>query len=133
MMKTNKDIRFCWLPTNELSYGENIEIQDTSIPFYQKLLKSVRDNGVIEPLLVINPRHVKIGNSRLWAAKQCKIVELPCIVVTLERDIGKIPIPDGRVVENIYDEFKMPIHWVERRNYIAMKCTHTHLGHKEVV
>ena len=69
----------------------------------------------------------------MWAARTLGIDEMDCIVVTLEKYIGKIKLTEGKAVTNIYDEFKMPIHWTERKNYVALKCTHTHLNHREVV
>lgn len=137
-MRKEKDIRCCLLKTETLVYGSNVEKnEDLNSEFNRRLLDSVRKDGIKEPILVINgpkgPKHVKVGNTRLWAARTLGIKEIPCIVVTLEVHISKCPIPDGRVVENIHDEFKMPIHWTERKNYVALKCTHTHLDHKEVV
>ena len=132
-----KDIRSCWLKTNILKYGSNVEKNENLLSeFNQRLLESVKQDGVKEPILVINTPNgklVKVGNTRLWAAKTLGIKKLSCIVVTLERHCGKVNIPEGRKIENIYNEFKLPILWVERKNYIALKCTHSHIGHTRII
>lgn len=132
---SKKEIVFCYIDPKKLHPGSGKE-EGCHKEFYEKLEESVRKNGIIEPLLVINlPDRllVKVGNSRLWTALKLELAEVPCIVVTLERDLGKSPKIPGRPVTNIHDEFKNPIHWSERENYIGMKCTHVHLDHEKVV
>lgn len=135
-MPGRKDIKRCLIPADDLHYGENIELQDTSTEFYRFLLESIKRDGIKEPILVINlpdKLHVKAGNSRLWAARKTGIEKIDCVVVTLERDSKTVRPVKGKDVENIYDEFEFPIHWVEKENYVSLKCTHIHLGHEEVV
>lgn len=128
-----KDIRRCLLSTATLEFGA--KPQDTSTEFYQRLLESVKKEGIKQPLLMLNiPNRwvIKVGNSRLWAAKTLGIEEVDCIVVTLERDLGKVIIPQGRKVTNIRSEFTCAIIWNERENYVGMKCAHTHLDQSAV-
>ena len=130
-----KDIRLCSLPTKDLKYGakpSNIKTESL-----QRLLTDIKERGIVEPLLVINlpgKYNVKVGNSRLWCAKELEIEDIKCIVVTLERHLGQVDIPKGEELDanNIRTYFKYPIAWIERINYVALKCTHVHLGEKIV-
>ncbi len=129
----DKDIRLCWILTKDLVYGA--KPSDTNTEFYDKLLSSIKEYGILEPILVINLPDkllVKVGNSRLWCANQLGIDEIQCIVVTLERDIDKVEIPEGNKIINIQDCFDYPIMWIEKENYVALKCTHFHMGDKGV-
>ncbi|KKM39705.1 hypothetical protein LCGC14_1563930 [marine sediment metagenome] len=129
----DKDIRLCWILTKDLSYGA--KPSDTNTEFYDKLLSSIKKYGIIEPILVINLPDkllVKVGNSRLWCAKQLGIDKIQCVVVTLERDIDIVEIPEGEMITNIQSLFNYPIMWIERENYVALKCTHFHLSEYDV-
>lgn len=128
-----KDIRLCWLSIKDLVYG--VRPQNTNTEFYDKLLSSIKEHGILEPILVINLPDkllVKVGNSRLWCANRLGIDKIQCIVVTLERDIDTVDIPDGDKIINVQDCFNYPIIWVERENYVALKCSHVHLNEFEV-
>lgn len=131
----DKDIRLCWILTKDLVYGA--KPSNTSSEFYVKLLSSIEKQGILEPILVINLLDkllVKVGNSRLWCANNLGIEKMKCILVTLERDIGNVQIPNGEIIdkENIQLHFSYPISWFERENYIALKCSHFHLQEIEV-
>jgi len=132
-LKLKKDIRFCSLLIENLNPGSNIN--DINSEFNVALLKSVKEVGIVEPLLVINlptGYHIKVGNSRYLMAKILEIKTVPVILVTLEKHLGRVHIPSGRIVNSIEDEFEYSICWVERENYVAMKCTHFHIGDKVV-
>ena len=121
---------------DRLIYGSDPNKQNPQDEFNISVLNSVRELGIIEPIVVLNlPQGltVRTGNVCVWAARQCGIKEVDCIVVTLERDIGSVPVIKGRKVTNIESEFKYPIVWNEDKNMLTMKTTHFHLGHKGVV
>ena len=131
-----KEIIRCEIKTDELVYGSDPNKQNPNDLFNMSVLESVKKIGVIEPLVVLNLRNgliVRTGNTRLWAARKCGIDKLDCIVVTLERDVGKSKKINGRKINNIQSEFKYPIVWNEDKNFVSMKCTHFHINHSGVV
>ena len=132
--RTAKDIRLCWILTRDLVYGA--KPSETSTEFYAKLLSSIKKHGILEPILVINLADkllVKVGNSRLWCAKTLGIDKMKCILVTLERELlNNVALLKGEMIINIQSLFNYPIMWIEKENYVALKCTHFHLDETEV-
>jgi len=72
--------------------------------FYKQILKSVKDNGIINPLLVIDLRDrfykVKVGNNRLIVALELNVKKIKCIIIPNENK-ETIGVYKDKYVKNI--------------------------------
>jgi|TARA_Y100000310_G_C20172250_1_gene574227 hypothetical protein len=99
--------------------------------FYLNLLESVKHDGIIEPLLVVQSEKgfgVRVGNSRFWAAKRLQLKQCPCLVWSTPQ----FQPPDGKnisSIEEMEDQFKYPvdIKWTYDGR-VHCKPTHFHMG-----
>jgi len=100
-----------------------------------KLYNSVKEKGIIDPLMVIKEDGrlvVRGGCTRLWAAQQLGIKDVPVIIITPNRLKNKqSPLKDGKVVSynDLKDIYKAPIRTrFYRRDGILQYCTEpTHM------
>ena len=72
-------------------YNEKSEIRDSAMSgdFYKKVRDSIKEKGIINPLMGIQEDElvrVKLGNNRLLAARELGITEVPMIMLDNEND-----------------------------------------------
>ena len=65
-------------PLNESIYGDGAD---------EKLIQSIREVGIIQPLIIDNKNRVVSGHRRLEAARALKIEEMPVVVLQLENEL----------------------------------------------
>ena len=71
------------VPTNDCEYWR--EFMDYKEDFYKIILKSVKEKGIINPLMGMKQGEivrVRIGNTRLKIAKELGIGEVPMILLS---------------------------------------------------
>ena len=77
--------------TDELHYKNERISRSVSAEVNPDLLASIKENGIVNPLLVIRGFdgrvYVWLGNQRLAAARELGIDWVPCIAVENEEDI----------------------------------------------
>jgi hypothetical protein len=69
-------------PENELFYRPVVGTD----PEIQALAKSIRDNGVLEPLIISADGYIISGHRRLVAARMAGLEEVPCRIDPVRRD-----------------------------------------------
>ena len=70
------------VPTDECKYWR--EFMDYQEQFYKMILKSVKEKGIINPLMGMKQGEIvkiRIGNTRLKVAKELGIPEIPVILL----------------------------------------------------
>ena len=70
------------VPTNDCDYWR--EFMDYKEDFYKMILKSVKEKGIINPLMGMKQGEIvkiRIGNTRLKVAKELGIPEVPMILL----------------------------------------------------
>ena len=83
-----KDIHY--IPTDECEYWR--EFMDYKEDFYKMILKSVKEKGIINPLMGMKQGgivKVRIGNTRLKVAKELGIPEVPMILLAYAEEWKK--------------------------------------------
>ena len=57
------------------------------------MLESIREQGIRNPIILVQLQglHARYGNSRLWAARQLQLPEIPAIVVDFENKWADLP------------------------------------------
>ena len=71
------------VPTNECKFWRESMAEPTK-DFYKMVRNSIEKNGIINPLMGMKEGEfvrVRIGNTRLKAAKELKILEVPMILL----------------------------------------------------
>lgn len=96
------DVRYCpAIPLADLAPGIP---RSGGSPAYERLLPSVLEAGVVEPLLVLNNDGrglvVEVGNHRLAVAASLGLAAVPCIVSTAR---GGPPPPPGERLPTVED------------------------------
>jgi len=120
--KNAAEIRLIDLCINQLNYSIFPKPEWQELEYTKTLLQHIKENGILEPLLVINNSSgltVTVGNHRLWAAEQLGIDKVTCLVVTLKRDLERTDkhkvklFTQGKLIINPYSVFSTPIEWIE--------------------
>ena len=78
------------VPTDECKYWS--EFMDYQEDFYKMILKSVKEKGIINPLMGMKQGEivkVRIGNTRLKVAKELGIPEVPMILLAYAEEWKK--------------------------------------------
>lgn len=101
-------------------------------PFYERLKKSLKKEGLKNPLLVENrPTGLKVtvGCTRLFALRDIGRKRAKAVIVTYPQDIGRVEIPTGKriTVEDFPKYFPSLKRVVENPGYLSVKLEHIHL------
>ena len=119
----NKIIKRTKLDPFDLNFGSRPGSGWQSQPEFEAMLDSVSKNGIICPPFIINTKGgklIKWGNQRVLAAQVVGTKLIPCVVITLERDLETAPIVDGDELKSLEDAihlFKNPVQISEGINY----------------
>ncbi len=80
-------------------YENNARENDAAVPF---LANSIRDHGFRNPILVDKDRVIIAGHTRLKAAKELGMSEVPCIVIT---DLPPEKVASLRLADNKVSDY----------------------------
>ena len=70
------------VPTDECKYWR--EFMDYKEDFYKMILKSIKEKGIVNPLMGMKEGafvKIRIGNTRLKAAKELELPDVPMILL----------------------------------------------------
>ncbi len=92
--------KIVYLPVDSLvPYENNARENDAAVPF---LANSIRDHGFRNPILVDKDHVIIAGHTRLKAAKELGLTEVPCIVIT---DLPPEKVASLRLADNKVSDY----------------------------